>query len=216
MGSFSRSTAFGLALFCCVVLPVAAAPQAGNGTIYCCESDGQTVCGDILPAVCIGRGYREISPQGIVRNNVPPPLTAEERARRAAEDRRLRAIAVREAKQRQLDQALLETYRSVADIEARRDRALAESDQSIVILREREQELLGRVDALKKEIEGKAEGKTPPALAENLSATEAELSIQRQVVESKLRERDAVRARFEDDRRRYIRLTAPAQHGAEN
>ncbi len=213
MGSLLRSIGFGLTVLC-VAVSAAAAPQrqtgAGTGSkvIYCCEDNsGQTVCGDILPTVCFGRAYREISSQGIIKRNVAAPLTPDEVARRAAEERRLRAVAAREAKQRQLDQALLETYRSMADIEARRDRALAEIDRSVETLREREKELVARQDEIQKNIESKPAGKVPAAMTEDLANAEAELATHRQVIDTKLRERETVRTRFEDDQRRYIELT---------
>ncbi len=209
MGSLLRSIGFGLTLLC-VAASAAAAPQrqTGGNVIYCCEdNNGQTICGDILPTVCFGRAYREISSQGIIRRSVAAPLTPDEIARRAAEERRQRAVAAREAKQRQLDQALLETYRGVADIDARRDRALAEVDRSVETLREREKELAGREDEIKKNVESKPEGKVSASMKEDLANAEAELASHRQVIDAKLREREAIRARFDDDRRRYIDLT---------
>ena len=32
-------------------------------SIYCCDVGGQPVCGDIPPAACYGRAYREMSPR---------------------------------------------------------------------------------------------------------------------------------------------------------
>ncbi|HRG71572.1 MAG TPA: hypothetical protein PLH95_08025, partial [Thauera aminoaromatica] len=69
-----------LAGFACTVALVAssgtlAAQQSGGASIYCCDVGGQPVCGDILPAACYGRAYREMSPSGIVRRTVPAPLT---------------------------------------------------------------------------------------------------------------------------------------------
>ena len=52
--------------------------QAGGRTTYCCDVGGQPVCGDILPAACYGRAYREMSPSGLVRRTVAAPLTPQE------------------------------------------------------------------------------------------------------------------------------------------
>ena len=60
------------------VSPGTIAAQPSAAAIYCCDVGGQPVCGDILPAACYGRAYREVSPSGIVRRVVPAPLSAEE------------------------------------------------------------------------------------------------------------------------------------------
>ena len=119
-----------------------AAQPAGAASIYCCDVGGQPVCGDILPAACYGRAYREMSPSGIVRRSVPAPLTADEIAQRAAAEHKRRAEEAERMRQLRLDQALLETYRSVQDLDSRRDRELRDLDRSIRELRARESELI--------------------------------------------------------------------------
>ena len=91
-----------------------AAQPAGAASIYCCDVGGQPVCGDILPAACYGRAYREMSPSGIVRRSVPAPLTADEIAQRAAAEHKRRAEEAERMRQLRLDQALLETYRDMS------------------------------------------------------------------------------------------------------
>ena len=85
-----------LAGFACTVALVAssgtlAAQQSGGASIYCCDVGGQPVCGDILPAACYGRAYREMSPSGTVRRTVAAPLTPDEIAQRAAAEHKRRA-----------------------------------------------------------------------------------------------------------------------------
>ena len=87
MGSRRAESSFA-ALACALVLgalpgAVQAQAQAGGRTTYCCDVGGQPVCGDILPAACYGRAYREISPSGLVRRTVAAPLTPEARIVRA-------------------------------------------------------------------------------------------------------------------------------------
>ena len=72
---------FSCALALTVSSGTLAAQPAGAASIYCCDVGGQPVCGDILPAACYGRAYREMSPSGIVRRTVPAPLTADELSR---------------------------------------------------------------------------------------------------------------------------------------
>jgi len=173
-----------------------AAPAQASRTIYCCEApNGTTTCADTLPPVCYGRAYREIS-QGIVRRHVAAPLTPQEIAKRDAEAQRRKDEEARLLKQRRVDQALLQTYTSLADIDNREERAVAEVEQGIEPLRVREAELLA-------ERERRAEGG-----AGALQAVDAELASLRTVVEVKKREIEAIRARFAADRRRYAELIA--------
>jgi hypothetical protein len=185
------------------LLALVAAPGAGGalaaGTIYCCEdAGGRRVCGDLLPPACYGRAYREIDRQGTVRREVAAPLSAEEIARRQAQATREREQEIRALKQRRLDHALLETYPSLAELDTRRERVLGELDQAIAELRQREAELLAR----RKALDG-ARG-----AADELRGLDGELASQRSVIAAKVSEREAVRAKFDEDRRRYVELTA--------
>jgi len=197
-----------LALLTALAAPVVATAQ--GRTIYCCDVDGRPVCGDILPSACYGRGYRELSTSGTLRRYVPPPLTAEEIALRDEKARRRKEAEAVALKQRRLDQALLETYPSVTAIADRRDRALADVDRTIADLRVREKELIARKARFERELGAYGGQKVPPGLAEDLHNVAGEIAAQRSIIDAKLRERELLRARFEEDRSRYLELTAPA------
>lgn len=198
-------------LVAAMAVPLTAAAQNTNGrTIYCCDAGGQQMCGDIFPTECYGRAYREISPQGTVRRVVPAPPSAEEIARRDEAVRKRREAEEAALKKRRLDQALLQTYPNVAEIESRRDRAVADLDRTIADLRAREVDLEGRQAAMLKDSESFNGKNLPVEIAENLRNIEAELEVQRAVISAKERERESIRLRFEEDRRRYLELTVPA------
>lgn len=206
----SRRAEFGLAgLACTLVLaawPLATAAQAGGRTIYCCDVGGQPVCGDILPAACYGRAYREMSPSGVVRRTVSAPLTAEEIARRAETERQRRAEEADRLRQLRLDQALLETYRSLKDLDSRRDRELRDLDRSIRELRERESELVERQQALINEATRTEDSAVAASLEEDIRTLDSEIVTQSRIIAAKLRERSAVLDRFEEHRQRYVEL----------
>ncbi|NMG66455.1 hypothetical protein GPA19_16035 [Azoarcus indigens] len=204
-----RLADIGLAVL--LAAPLAASAQSGGGkSIYCCDIGAQPVCGDVLPNACYGRAYREMSPQGVIRRQVAAPLTAEEISRRNEEARARAEAEARLARQRRLDQALLDTYQSVADVESRRDRALADLDKTIAGLRLREGELVERRNRIAKEVEPYQGKSVPRELADDLDNANGELSAHRSVIDAKQRERESIRARFEEDRRRYIDLTTGA------
>lgn len=185
----------------------AQAPRAR--TIYCCDVGAQPVCGDILPEACYGRAYREVSPSGLVRRVVPAPLSADEIARRNAEDRQRRLDEVARMKQQRLDEALLETYRSVEDLDRRRDREVADLDRTIHTLRERETALLVQQKELIEKGSGYPEGSMPADLEDDIRSLDGEIIAQRSIIDAKLRERSAVLDRFEEDRKRYLILSVP-------
>ena len=60
-----RHAEAGLAgLACCVLFALSPGEVRAQTTtakiVYCCDVGGQPVCGDILPAACYGRAYREV------------------------------------------------------------------------------------------------------------------------------------------------------------
>lgn len=201
---------FGL---CCVFLILAGAGAAparagGTPTIYCCDVGGQPLCGDILPAACYGRAYREMSPSGVVRRMVAAPLTPEEIAQRTVAEHKRRAEEAERLRQVRLDQALLETYRNVEDLDSRRDRELRELDRSIRQLRARESELIERQRALIGEATRTEKSEVAASLEADIRLLDSEIVAQSSVVAAKLRERSAVVERFEEHRRRYVEITS--------
>ena len=110
---------------------IAADPQGGAKFFCCNDSAGKYVCGDTVPVACYGRAYRELGADGRTVREVEAPLTAEQRARKAAEEETARREAARQKEQQRKDQALMETYVNVEEIETMRKRALDDVRQSI-------------------------------------------------------------------------------------
>ena len=216
----SRRAESGLAALACVfvlgALPGEAQAQApaGGRTTYCCDVGGQPVCGDILPAACYGRAYREISPSGLVRRTVAAPLTPQEIAERAAVERERRAAEAERVRSARLDQALLETYRSLEDLDSRRDRELRDLDRTIRALRARESELIERQNSLIAEATNTDKSAVAASLEADIGVLDSEIAAQSSIIAAKLRERNAVVERFEEHRRRYVELTAGGKSDA--
>ena len=196
-----------LELLCAAALSLPLA-DAWAATIYCCDdANGRPVCGDVLPAACYGRAYREMGPQGTIKRQVAAPLSAEEIARRKAEEQRKKDDEVRQLKQRRLDQALLDTYSGVEDIDRRRDREIAEIERSIEDARKREAELRGRRQRFEKDAEFYKGRELPRELAANLRTVDGELATQAKLIADKVREFEAARLRFSTDRARFMELS---------
>lgn len=191
-----------------VSLPAPASAQAARN-IYCCEDvQGQSICGDALPVACYGRAFREISPRGTVVRSVSAPLTPEEAARMEAENRRKAREEALVRQQRRMDAALLETYRSLDDIDAREARALADVELSIADIRTRQAELAKERTALDAEIAWYGADPVPEALRMSSRALELELRSYQRVLDAKRAEKEAIQERYATDRRRYAELIA--------
>ena len=189
-----------------VALPVGAQTPS-RGSVFCCMDNGHQVCGDVLPMQCFGKSYREMSPQGTVRRLVEAPLTPEQLARRDAEERARRTELARQRAELRRNQSLLETYSSVADIEARRDRAVEGVDQDLKRAEARHTQLQKKRESLSREAEFYQKRPMPIPLAAALRESDSELAAQASVIEAKKREIDAIRSRYEQDRLRYIKLS---------
>jgi hypothetical protein len=209
---FTRLAAGGMLLVagCALFAPMAAQAQpSGQRSTFCCDVGGQPVCGDILQPVCYNRAYREITPQGRTRLFVAAPLTPEEVAKRDEEARLQREAAAQALKQRRLDHALLEAYPTISSIDDRRDREVAGLDTRLAELRIRETELVERRKTLDETIRA-LNGKPMSAdMEEAVRNIDGEINSLRLVIEAKVRERSGVRARFDEERRRYLDLTSP-------
>ena len=197
----------GLALLC-------SAPWAAAQTrLYCCaDANGQKVCGDTLPQICYDRAYREMTPGGRILREVDPPMTLEQRARRDAELKAQREKAIREAEAKRRDRVLVESYASVKEIDARRDREVAILEEEVRNAKLQESSLLAARQQLDKR--KPAKGPVPKDIEDDLATNSSELTAIRSVIDSKQRDIELIRSRFAADRTRFIELTEPLPIGS--
>lgn len=188
------------------VLLLAAGTVLGAQT-YCCHDGGRRICSDRLPQECYGKAYSVLNAQGVVVHEEPAPLTPEQRARKAAEDKRKREAERARKEEERRNRILLQTYSSVDDIEVLRARAVQEIEKG----REEAEELLAELMKRRQELANEAEfyqkRPMPAALAESIRTNEADILAQQSVVASKKKDIDAVNARYDEDRRRYLEIT---------
>ena len=117
-------------------------------------------------------------------------------AERAAAERKRRAEEADRLRQSRLDQALLETYRSIEDLDGRRERELRDLDRSIGVLRAREAELIEHQRKLIVEATNTDNSEVAARLETDIRLLDSEIVAQSSVVAAKLRERNAVVERF--------------------
>ena len=180
----------------------------GAGNLFCCtDNNGKQVCGDLLPQACYGKAYREIGESGRTIRTVEAPLTAEQRAQRAAEEEKRKAEEIARKEQQRKDQALLETYGSAKDIEVMRQRAqedvyksIKSAEASIVEIKKKRKDFENEAEFYKKKA-------MPAEIQKGLRTTEFEIKAQESVIEAKKKELDIIRVKYDEDLKRYNELS---------
>lgn len=189
----------------------------GASEFYCCHdpSTGRRVCGDTLPEQCRGRAYRVLDSGGNIVKEVGPPLTAEQKAEQAVENRRKKKQEEADRELRRRDQALLDTYTTPEDIDLAQKKA--EADVNFAILA-----AIARIDAAqskRKKFADEAEfykkKALPPDLDRELKAIDHEIRLQQELLDIKKKDFETIKAKYDADRKRYFELTRrpPAASG---
>ena len=181
---------------------------AAAGQFFCCTDEhGKQVCGDILPQACYGRAYRELGSSGRTVRNIEAPLTAEQRAQRAAEDERRKEHEAALKEQKLKDQALLDTYGTEKDLETLRRRAEQDVTSSIKAAEETIAEAQKQRKKFSDEAEFYKKKQLPASVDKGLRDADAEIEALMSVIASKKKDMEAIRIKFDEDRRRFRELT---------
>lgn len=162
------------------------------------NAEGAKVMHHSLPPEAAKRGYEVVSLSGIVLKVVPPALTPEQAA----------AAAAQKAEQRELDEwdaALLRRYSSVDDIEAAKQRKLADLEANMSIL-------ISNLNTIQTQIRTEyARGAAferrgqavPDMVVDNLRNLERELDDTREKYIQREWEYEDVADKFEQDKARF-------------
>lgn len=142
------------ALFLSLALPMAGV----QAQIYMCkDASGRTITSDRPIPECADRAVRELDKSGRTRRDIPAPMTAEEKRRLQQEEEKRKADEAAADEQRKSDRLLRARYKSEADIEEARKRALEQVDDRIkrdktalASAEKQQQQAQAEADALKK------------------------------------------------------------------
>jgi hypothetical protein len=199
-GSAAAITA---ALFLCGI----GAAAAQQSIFVCSDAKGRTVSGDRPPAECVG-AIRELRSDGSVRRVIEPPLTPEQKAARAAEEKRQREEAERQRAQMRKDLALLETYASEEEIENARARALATRQALIERATRRLEEHKRERKKLDNEAEFYAKREMPDKLKRAYEGNAALIRSEEKVIADSRAEVQRINERFDAERKRWRELVS--------
>jgi len=193
---------FGSLLLATVALPV-------WGQLYVCTTQsGKTVSADLPPRECAGQPIRELRPDGSIRRVIEPPLTDEQKAKRAQEE--LARLAAEKAAREQLrkDLALLEAYGSEDEIELSRDRQLAQRNRMVQAAQARIDKQLEHRKKLDNEKEFYLNREIPDKLKRAYETNDTILRSEEKIIEDLKADITRINAQFDEDRRRFRELVA--------
>lgn len=193
---------------CSLLALVLLAAGAAQASMYrWVDSNGRVHYSDTRPSHYNQSGGSEMNRQGTVIKRTQSEAERRAEAVRQAEQARVQA---EQARQAQIDRALMQTYTSEAEIDLARDRALEHHMLAIRSSQLRAEavnatlaDLRGRIASLEKA------GRTPgPGLVEQLAQAERESLELRRAVLNREEAMVKVRDRYEADKLRFRELSA--------
>jgi len=170
---------------------IAALPMMAEAQSYrCVGKDGKKYYGQSVPPQCAGQPIEQLNAQGLIVKKIDAQATADERAKKQADeaDRKKREAVSKEEGRR--DRALLATYTSEKDIEDARVRALAGNREQVA-------DSETKIAALRKR-------RASPG--GNAGSIDIDLKAQEGLLAAKKKEADAINARYDDDKKRFVEL----------
>ena len=189
-----------------------AVAQSGAGKIYTCkDASGKTITSDRPLPECQGREGRVLSTQGTTVKTIEAPLTQEQQAAREVEEEKKKDAAIKRAEQLRRDKALLGTYENIDDLESKRQRALLQVEREMKDAERRVTFLEKQGMEIKQEEEFYKKKQMPVDLKRRVDENEGALRAEKSLLTSKKDEITQVNLKFDEDRRRYTELTAPAK-----
>jgi hypothetical protein len=165
-------------------------------------------CGDKVPPEYQDSATREMDRRGVTRNTTE---STEDAAKRRAVEQEAAKVKAEEqkrlAEQKRQDTALLNTFSNEKEIDQKRDRDLQQIDLQLTQFKvslknatDRHTEAKARSDT------GSKDQKTSDMLKDDLAKSAGEKQRLEQTVAAKEREKDEIRVRYAEQKKRYLEL----------
>lgn len=193
-----------LAFVSALLLTTAAEAQL----FVCTDAKGRTYSGDRPPPECGERQVRELRSDGSVRRVIEPqiPLTAEQKAAIAAEERRQKEQAERQRETMRKDLALLEAYANELEIEETRNRALASRMAMIERAKKRIEDHQRERKKIDQEAEFYAKRELPERLKRSYQLNDGLIRSEEKIIADANADMNRVNERFDNDLKRFREL----------
>lgn len=188
-----------LAVLAGCVCSVAAAQPAG---IYSCiDGKGRRITADRPIAECMDRTQKQLSGSGLVKREIAPVLTTDERAALERKEKAAAEQRAREAEEKNRDLALLTRYPNRAAHDTERAAALVQVEEAIKASAKRAQELVEQRKAISADLEfyKATPGRAPASLKRRLDENDSSAAAQKRLVAEQEVERKRVNLRFDEE-----------------
>lgn len=174
------------------------------GTYKWVDDNGVTHYGDNIPPEHVDRGNAELNRRGVVIKKTEPALTPAQR-KAIADERDARAEAEKKmAEQKRLDDALLMTYTSVAEIGAKQEREMLQTAHAIGNLEAQHKSAQSRLhEQLRLKV---ANAEIPDDLASDISQSEQRVAHLDEQLSAKRFQLTQIQAKYEGYKKRFAEL----------
>ncbi len=196
-----------------LLLALLATVLPARAEFYCCQdpANSRRVCGDTLPEVCRGGVFKVFDKAGNLMREVGPPMSAEQKAAKAAEAQQKKEQEELAREQRRKDQALLHTYSSLKDIDLAQEKAENDVRLSIGNAETQIQSIRTRRKKLENEAEFHKNKPLPADIARGLQAADYEIKLQEEQRDLKKNDFVSIKAKYDADRKRYREVTGQTE-----
>ncbi len=190
-----------LALAAACLCSLAAAQPSSSGIYSCIDGKGRRITADRPIAECMDRTQKQLSGSGLVKREIAPMLTADERAAAERKERAAEEQKAREAEEKKRDRALLTRYPDRAAHDKERAEALVKVEEAIKASAHRLQELAGQRKAISADLEfyKATPGRAPASLKRRLDENDSSVAEQKRFVADQEAEKKRVNQRFDDE-----------------
>lgn len=172
------------------------------------DEHGKTHYGNTVPPQYSQQGNTELNQKGVVVKKTDAALTPAQRKAKEDELAQQKEEEKKKLEQKRRDKALLNTYTTENEIDLVRDRNLQQGELQLQSMELRAKQVQPRLEQARKRAEDMAAKKKPVPLdlQQELEETGKEMLRLQEMIKQKRVEMDAIRARFEDDRKRFREL----------
>ncbi|GAO36802.1 hypothetical protein SCT_2217 [Sulfuricella sp. T08] len=194
---------FSLLLILLVSFPAVA------GKVYSwVDEQGKTHYGNAIPPQYSQQGNTELDKKGAVVKKTDAALTPEQRKAKEDELAQQKEEEKKKLEQKRRDKALLNTYTTEKEIDLVRDRNLQQGELQLQSMELRAKQVQPRLDQARKRAGDLVAKKRPlpPDLQQEIEEAEKEMQRLQEMIKQRRMEMDAIRARFEDDKKRFREL----------
>lgn len=172
------------------------------------DEHGKTHYGNTVPPQYSQQGNTELNQKGVVVKKTDAALTPAQRKAKEDELAQQKEDEKKKLEQKRRDKALLNTYTTEKEIDLVRDRNLQQGELQLQSMELRAKQVQPRLEQARKRAEDLTAKKkqVPLDLQQELEETGKEMLRLQEMIKQKRVEMDAIRARFEDDRKRFREL----------